>query len=713
MAITRSQIARQLLAEGGAPNPRKPFQMGGFGDTGFATETMSDFSTDVGGTADPSSFGDTGDLGSEQANVAANLSAMQASGVGQGENFPGVLGVINRGLTNFRNRTNLARRTSFLDRVGYGNQFNPEFIQSPLGLQTLKNMGYTTIEDVIAAQRGESESKIVKPMIPRLPTDIEPEKSDMAEAEFVQRFTLPERFRLRAGGSPGNTTLQRVLPRMDGRRPGYYGADAGFGDDDYKDESASFDAGSGSGGSDADFAAARAAIMGPSTYTDDRGNTIDVSGLQKQGYGRLGIANLLGPLAQQYGIGVNAPSIGVLGPLGSIDTDTNKDKDKDEGAKNNLDDLRQSALDIGRDISDPGSLFGQALTAGQAAVAKEQSLRDRFDIGRADGGSIRQAYGLGSIVKKVTGAVKKVVKSPVGKAALAVGLAGAPFGGGSFFGSGSLYGKAIPFAQEFLGKEMFKNYFIKDGGGLTGRGLATLGIGGASLLAGAMTPKEDEQESLSERIADRTGLDIAAIRKEVQDAYASGNTASLRNKYPFLITESAAAAEGGRIGFAEGTQGDEIIEEKELPRLRNMPEFKGDEVKPADMMMAGYGYNEAMSDTYDSYLDMKKKGLIPPTMDFDEFLQEVVPEMSKKQGIERTMVAEGGMMDLGGNEMDLRGGGFVPLGVAEKADDVPARLSKNEFVFTADAVRAAGGGSVDKGADLMYKTMKQLENKVA
>ena len=75
--------------------------------------------------------------------------------------------------------------------------------------------------------------------------------------------------------------------------------------------------------------------------------------------------------------------------------------------------------------------------------------------------------------------------------------------------------------------------------------------------------------------------------------------------------------------------------------------------------------------------------------------------------------AEGGIMDLGGMEMDLRGGGFVPIGAKEKADDVPARLSKNEFVFTADAVRAAGGGSVDKGADLMYKTMKQLEDRVA
>ena len=74
--------------------------------------------------------------------------------------------------------------------------------------------------------------------------------------------------------------------------------------------------------------------------------------------------------------------------------------------------------------------------------------------------------------------------------------------------------------------------------------------------------------------------------------------------------------------------------------------------------------------------------------------------------------AEGGLMNLDGLEMDLRGGGFVPLGAKEKADDVPARLSKNEFVMTADAVRAAGGGSVDKGADKMYNMMKNLEAQV-
>ena len=147
--------------------------------------------------------------------------------------------------------------------------------------------------------------------------------------------------------------------------------------------------------------------------------------------------------------------------------------------------------------------------------------------------------------------------------------------------------------------------------------------------------------------------------------------------------------------------------------IEQMPEAKDGGIMKAKPKMAGYGYDDAMSDTFDMYNDMKKNGLIPPTMTFDEFLQEVVPEMSKKKGIERTMAAEGGMMDMGGMEMDLRGGGFVPMGAKEKADDVPARLSKNEFVFTADAVRAAGGGSIDKGADKMYATMKALENKVA
>ena len=325
-------------------------------------------------------------------------------------------------------------------------------------------------------------------------------------------------------------------------------------------------------------------------------------------------------------------------------------------------------------------------------------ISERFRL--AEGGEPRQNYGLGKLVKKITGTVKKVAKSPIGKAAIAFGLGSYATGLGPL---GGLKGAGfLPFAMP--------SFESIPGGGVTA------GIVGASLLGGLLTSKEPEQDinALSQRISDQTGIDVSKIRGEVQQAYQNKDTSTLAQKYPFLVNQeySASFAEGGRTGFAEGTPKDEVIEERGLPTLKTMPEFKGDEVKPADMMMAGYGYNEAMSDTFDMYNDMKKNGLIPPTMTFDEFLQEVVPEMSMKKDMGRTMAAEGGMMNLGGNEMDLRGGGFVPIGAREKADDVPARLSKNEFVFTADAVRAAGGGSVDRGADLMYKTMKQLENKV-
>ena len=81
-------------------------------------------------------------------------------------------------------------------------------------------------------------------------------------------------------------------------------------------------------------------------------------------------------------------------------------------------------------------------------------------------------------------------------------------------------------------------------------------------------------------------------------------------------------------------------------------------------------------------------------------------EGSKEPVAKKTMP----LLDMGGKEMDLReDGGFVPIGRMEKADDVPARLSKNEFVFTADAVRNAGDGDVDKGAEVMYNMMKNLE----
>jgi len=153
-----------------------------------------------------------------------------------------------------------------------------------------------------------------------------------------------------------------------------------------------------------------------------------------------------------------------------------------------------------------------------------------------------------------------------------------------------------------------------------------------------------------------------------------------------------------------------------------------------------------------SYLDAKKKA-DQVGLSTNEFNEQVYNEQKSVYqtayqsrlpmssfGI-RTTAAVGGMMDngsgilsikltpaqgmaMGGeipmrknqggiSELDLRAkGGYIPVGIKEKADDVPAMLSKNEFVFTADAVRGAGGGSINKGAQKMYKLMKSLEKKV-
>ena len=103
-------------------------------------------------------------------------------------------------------------------------------------------------------------------------------------------------------------------------------------------------------------------------------------------------------------------------------------------------------------------------------------------------------------------------------------------------------------------------------------------------------------------------------------------------------------------------------------------------------------------------MDMFQKPLRELSADEMEMLRE---EFNISKGI--TDAKDGGIMDLGGMEKDYREGGFVPLGAEERADDVPARLSKNEFVFTADAVRNAGGGDIDKGAEVMQNMMDNLE----
>ena len=118
--------------------------------------------------------------------------------------------------------------------------------------------------------------------------------------------------------------------------------------------------------------------------------------------------------------------------------------------------------------------------------------------------------------------------------------------------------------------------------------------------------------------------------------------------------------------------------------------------------------------------------------DYDQAVQEYIAAMSGMQGDTRGLYGlpnlfaaqggrvatqEGGMMTTAPGmppnmQVDGRNGTFIPMGVKEKADDVPAMLSKNEFVMTADAVRGMGGGDVNAGAQRMYDLMNSLEARV-
>ena len=284
-------------------------------------------------------------------------------------------------------------------------------------------------------------------------------------------------------------------------------------------------------------------------------------------------------------------------------------------------------------------------------------LPERFKL--EEGGIVpRQAYGLGSIVKSVTKPFKKAAK----KATRAVKKIAK-----SDLGKLALAAATIYFAPQLAGRlPAAKNPMSFLGQLQSGNRMAAF----KTLLPGGVSPT-GETSGISKLIQSLGGKTSVAggIDASVNEALAK--TAGKKVAKSSLLRDLALI---GGPSILAGALAKEDIEDEDL-----------------DSVIAASRED--------------KSGLPELLAEFDDF-RFVVPEEYRQSA------AEGGMMSLGGMEMDLRGGGFVPIGREEKADDVPARLSKNEFVFTADAVRAAGGGSVDKGADLMYKTMKQLENKV-
>lgn len=272
----------------------------------------------------------------------------------------------------------------------------------------------------------------------------------------------------------------------------------------------------------------------------------------------------------------------------------------------------------------------------------------------------RQKYGLGSIVKSITKGVKSVAK-----------------GVGDIVSSDA--GKLALLAAG--------GYYLGGLGGATGFGRfapSAMGKGLASILPGA-----GQINFLGE--------------------YAGGPTSSIANFLSgrtvdgFLSTSAGKAAAG--IGGASLLAG-----------------IFGTEEQAQELYSTDPAEFNAKVEQYVKNLNPGKK---------EEVLKQIQSDIAKlgdvsqaEQIFTRNIAAEGGIMDIPTGEMrqnsegvierDYRDeGGFVPVGIKEKADDVPAMLSKNEFVMTADAVRGAGNGSIEKGAQIMYDNMKRLESRIA
>jgi hypothetical protein len=163
--------------------------------------------------------------------------------------------------------------------------------------------------------------------------------------------------------------------------------------------------------------------------------------------------------------------------------------------------------------------------------------------------------------------------------------------------------------------------------------------------------------------------------------------------------KAAILASMGRAGFGE----DEINATLAQLGLRNGGRVgfeMGGNVSPTDSSEEGMGGV--------IYYDEEGKPIS------QKEAMEYFNRQAEEEYRQKNNKAMGGIINLMGGgmpsmEMDYRGGGFIPVGAKERADDIPARLSKNEFVMTADAVRAAGGGSVNEGARRMYELMNNLE----
>jgi hypothetical protein len=220
-----------------------------------------------------------------------------------------------------------------------------------------------------------------------------------------------------------------------------------------------------------------------------------------------------------------------------------------------------------------------------------------------------------------------------------------------------------------------------------------MGFGSFLTSSGVVQPVSSGNTNMSSGIGGLMGKAIQQAQQQgvispvSQPQAATQKQSAVRNpnKYSQILAavqKKKAMKKGGRVGYADGSQPQ--ISQQQVAMIVTMLK------KGADM------------DTISSVTGVPA-----------EMIQSVVSRL--QQGMQQK--APGGITGLrkgGIPEIDYRDkGGYVPpIGKKERADDIPAMLSNNEFVFTANAVRNAGGGDVKKGAKKMYALMKKLEGKV-
>jgi len=364
----------------------------------------------------------------------------------------------------------------------------------------------------------------------------------------------------------------------------------------------------------------------------------------------------------------------------------------------------------------------------------------------------RDEYFLGGIVKSVKKAVSGAVdtvtdfaKSDIGKMAL-LAAGGYYAGGGNLFGlqragmSGFSLGN-LPGASLFSKAPGVTN--IVDEVALTGgKGISQALKTGAKILTGSalITSLFGSPQAAQEMYQRNPGVVKNYIAQYYKNINPDATDEEVETFASSQLGEYAAKqdlADGGRVGFEEGgtfltmeeaakrnptlfmdtTTYNPIPEDADrqaaaeiartMMAVRSLPREDGEIEDTETMSTKDFMINE--------YFKPKRKELME---NFGLSLEEANNLIKEAVAQIRDKKADGGMPtgimrlnQAGVKERDYReDGGFVPVGIKEKADDVPAMLSKNEFVFTADAVRGAGNGDVEKGAQRMYKIMKTLEN---